>query len=269
MIRFVVCDIDGTLVGPDEVLSDDILLMKRQLEERGILFSVATGRTESMAEKFIGKPKLKVPYVACNGATVLQGSRVYRHLQFAAAPLRTFIEKADSLGLSVINTIDGIEYAWRDAPYILSQRARFGRYQTTRQFTEQEWQTLRLDKISIMSDRDDDDIAFLETMCRNLHDSEIGYTRYLDRSVEVVNHEATKASGVAFLAHLLGFTMAEVMFVGDHQNDMELIQAAGVGVAVGNSTEEVKASADYVCSQPCALGVREAVDRFLLQGARG
>ena len=97
MIRLVVCDIDCTLIDKDEVLPKEALEMKRKLEEKGVYFSLATGRTESMAQNYVDALDLSIPYVATNGATVVLKDKVVRRLQIPVLPLRPFIEKADSL----------------------------------------------------------------------------------------------------------------------------------------------------------------------------
>lgn len=262
MIRLVVCDIDCTLIDKDEVLPKEALEMKRKLEEKGVYFSLATGRTESMAQNYVDTLDLSIPYVATNGATVVLKDKVVRRLQVPVLPLRPFIEKADSLGMTIVFSINGKEWYWRDTTYLQAQRAQFGRYNDQHIFTEEEWNTLNIDKLSLFTDVYDDRVSILEKDAKLLPEV-YGYTRYVDRSIEIVHRDATKASGVEVLAESLGIEMKDVLFCGDHQNDMELIQAAGIGVAVANSTDDVKAVADYICRNRCFLGVKEAVDKFV------
>ena len=55
------------------------------------------------------------------------------------------------------------------------------------------------------------------------------------------------------------------MAIGDNSNDVPMIEAAGVGVAVANATDEAKAAADYVCEADNNAGaVAEAIERFVL-----
>jgi hydroxymethylpyrimidine pyrophosphatase-like HAD family hydrolase len=62
-------------------------------------------------------------------------------------------------------------------------------------------------------------------------------------------------------------TMATTMAIGDNLNDVDMLQSAGVSVAVSNSREEVKSIADYVTSLPAGRGVVEAL-RLLLDVKR-
>ena len=104
-------------------------------------------------------------------------------------------------------------------------------------------------------------IAILEDMCKTLSD-EYGFTRYTNKSVEIVNKDSTKASALRILAQHLEIDLKDIMAIGDHQNDIETLTEAGIGVAVGNATDEAKNSADFVAEGRCIDGVAEAVEKY-------
>jgi hypothetical protein len=64
----------------------------------------------------------------------------------------------------------------------------------------------------------------------------------------------------------LGFTVAETIAIGDNWNDVEMIEAAGLGVAMGHAPDGVRARADYVCGTAEEEGVRQVIERFVLEG---
>jgi Cof subfamily protein (haloacid dehalogenase superfamily) len=74
------------------------------------------------------------------------------------------------------------------------------------------------------------------------------------------------SKGTALLAMLdaLGVAPAETVAIGDNWNDLEMIVAAGLGVAMGHAPEGVRARADYVCGTAEEEGVREVIERFVL-----
>ena len=85
--------------------------------------------------------------------------------------------------------------------------------------------------------------------------------RYLEFNAEGVN----KGAGLLDLAARLGVPRNEVMAVGDNSNDVAMLEAAGLGVAVANATPEAKAAAGYVCAADNnAGGVAEAIEKFVL-----
>ncbi len=261
MIRLVVSDIDGTLFDKDEILDKEAVRLVQRLSGRGILFSLATGRVECMANHLAEKLGLRIPYVACNGATiVLNGKAIYRR-QVRLQPLMRLIAEADLSGCTIIYSQDGMESVWRETPYILRQREKFNRYGIVRRIGENEAKATYLDKLTILDENSTRSILRLESACRILG-REYGYTRYGDRAIEIVHSSATKATGVGRLAKMLAIGMDEVLFIGDHQNDIQLISEAGIGVAVANSTDDVKLAADYICRNGHMAGVIEAVERF-------
>lgn len=81
--------------------------------------------------------------------------------------------------------------------------------------------------------------------------------------LEFASPEVTKGSGLAFLAEPLGVTAEETVSFGDGENDVELLEWAGYGVAVANAHERVLAIADFVCPPVEEEGVAQVIDAYL------
>ena len=73
----------------------------------------------------------------------------------------------------------------------------------------------------------------------------------------------TKAAGLEFLAGRLGFAREQTVAFGDGENDVELVDWAGYGVAVANAHERVLAVADFVCPSVDEEGVAQVIEAFL------
>ena len=84
-----------------------------------------------------------------------------------------------------------------------------------------------------------------------------------DFFVDVNPREVNKGKGVAILARHLSVPMEQVMCIGDNENDLEMVEMAGIGVAMGNAVETVKCAADYVACDNDHAGVAEAIHRFI------
>lgn len=74
----------------------------------------------------------------------------------------------------------------------------------------------------------------------------------------------SKAVALTWLAQHYGFDISQTLVVGDGHNDIEMLQAAGLGVAMDNAAPEVKAVADVIVSSNAEDGVAEAIERFVL-----
>ncbi|MFO9689829.1 sugar-phosphatase [Weissella confusa] len=82
--------------------------------------------------------------------------------------------------------------------------------------------------------------------------------------LEFMHKDATKGSGLLTLADKLGIDQSETMALGDQQNDITMIEAAGLGVAMGNAVPEVKAVADVETTTQNTDGVGVAVEKWVL-----
>jgi len=89
-------------------------------------------------------------------------------------------------------------------------------------------------------------------------------TQAVPEYIEVLPLGASKGHGVQILLDDLGIQPEEMLAIGDGENDIEMLQMAGVGVAVENGRTAVKAIADYITSDNNHSGVAEAIEKFVL-----
>jgi HAD superfamily hydrolase (TIGR01484 family) len=89
--------------------------------------------------------------------------------------------------------------------------------------------------------------------------------RSADINIEIFVRGICKASGIKKVCELAGITSDQVMAVGDHHNDMEMLRSAGLGIAMGKADEEVKRAADGVTDTNERDGVAKAIQKYLLQ----
>jgi HAD superfamily hydrolase (TIGR01484 family) len=97
--------------------------------------------------------------------------------------------------------------------------------------------------------------------------SDLRITSSGNRYVEVAHPLSTKANALKILVQKWGVDPSKIMAVGDNYNDIEMLAACGVGVAVANAPAAVKQAAHYVCQREAAEGVVEAL-RLLLGEVR-
>ena len=71
-------------------------------------------------------------------------------------------------------------------------------------------------------------------------------TRWYDEGIDIISKDGGKANGIQKVLEFYGMTKEEIIAFGDSDNDMDMLEFAGIGVAMGNAEESVKAVADYV-----------------------
>lgn len=81
--------------------------------------------------------------------------------------------------------------------------------------------------------------------------------------LEFLNKKASKGTTLKELADILDISSENVMAIGDSGNDLDMVEYAGLGVAMGNATEEVKNAAQYITATSEENGVAEAIEKLL------
>jgi Cof subfamily protein (haloacid dehalogenase superfamily) len=94
-------------------------------------------------------------------------------------------------------------------------------------------------------------------------DGRLYISKSLPYFLEFASPDVTKAAGLDFLAEHIGFTHERTVAFGDGENDIELVEWAGYGVAVANAHERVKEEADFVCPSVDEEGVAQVLEAFL------
>jgi Cof subfamily protein (haloacid dehalogenase superfamily) len=103
----------------------------------------------------------------------------------------------------------------------------------------------------------------LEVELKAAFDGRLYISKSLPYFLELASPAVTKGSGLAFLAARLGFTPEQTVAFGDGENDVEMIEWAGYGVAMANGHDRVKALADWVCPPVTEEGVAQTIEAML------
>lgn len=109
------------------------------------------------------------------------------------------------------------------------------------------------------------DMELREEVLKSLPDEfpDLVITTSIVNNIEINSREATKGVALEKLAAYLGIPLESTMAFGDDTNDTTMLEAAGIGVAMGNAYDEVKQSADFVTSDCDENGVAYAINHFL------
>ena len=109
------------------------------------------------------------------------------------------------------------------------------------------------------------DLKDREPLCRELEqEPDIVITSSLYNNLEINASAATKGRALMWLADHLKIDRKATMALGDGGNDLSMIQTAGIGVAMANGLEEVKAAADFITLSNDEDGVAAAIEKIVL-----
>lgn len=267
-IKLVLMDVDGTLVTSDAHTFSRVVEQLRRLKGIGVNFSIATGRTLHGVGPVV-RQMLEVgaklpPMVTYNGAVVAFGERplVLKIRTIERSVFADLIRRCREAG------VEPLAYACTATPFGLAQEITFSENagQPTKEFNGSairhvpDLLTIEDDVVAVLIKKPDGPAgeALLAQFAHRFA-GELRVTTSGGPYIEICHPLGTKRNAMRELATLLGIETADVMAVGDNFNDLEMIEAAGVGVAVANAPAAVKAAAALVCSQNGAAGVVEAL----------
>lgn len=253
MIKAVFFDVDGTLVSHTrgEVSASTREAVSR-LKAKGIRCVVATGRHMSELRKLPVKDIGFDAYITLNGQlclgrdhTVISSSeitgvdkdRIIRLFEEKEIPI-ILVEK-DRMYINFVNR--EVEQTQKDISSDMPER---------REYTGGEiYQAIAY----VGKDRED----WLKNI---LPGSRI--TRWNDRAVDIISRNGGKVTGIKRYLKENHISAQESMAFGDGENDMEMLEFAGVGIAMGNAEDMVKKSADYVTDSVDNRGIENALRYF-------
>lgn len=238
--RLVALDVDGTVVDRDGKLPPAIRDAVSDLVEAGVLVVLATGRSWHGTQPIVGELRLpKGPSICSNGAVVVSYPpvEVLRTVTFdASEAVRKVLQRQP-------NTLVAVEEVGRG--YRVSGPFPDGDLTGEMIITDVEEMIAEPVTRVILRDPNSTDEDFVRLAADlGLHGCSyfIGWSAWLDIVPEGVN----KATALADVAVQHGIDRADVLALGDGRNDLEMLQWAGRGVALGEAPDEVKAIADHV-----------------------
>ena len=263
-IRFVLSDVDGTLLHPDHSLSQRTADAIRAMREAGVLFSLASGRPPKAMRHLIETFGIDVPVAGFNGGTLVNpdGSILVAHHLPAEAALITLALFSAEPDVEVWVFADG-DWLRRDPPGPMVQREADGLGYGPVVVESFEPYLDRVDKIVAASNNTQLLVeleAQLQPKVQGLAQVSRSQPVYLDVTAMLAN----KGEALKTLAEHLGAPLAQTAAIGDGGNDPAMFHVAGLSIAMGQAEETVKRQANVVTGSNVEDGAAEAFERFIL-----
>ncbi|MGE5658562.1 MAG: Cof-type HAD-IIB family hydrolase [Actinomycetota bacterium] len=269
-IQLLVVDIDGTIAGQSNQIREPVVQAIQAAQAKGIKVAIATGRMYRSAFRFHLAIASNLPLICYQGAYIKDPATdtLLRHLPVAkekAWQLLDHFEEPELRSLLSVHFYIDDRLHVREVTH------------ATRLYAERSGiepiavgdlrSTLTVEPTKVLALCDDPDA--IATLLSNLRQRYTPAELYLTTSVatffEATHPLANKGSAVGYLAEeLLGLAPENVMTIGDNFNDLEMISYAGIGVAMGNAPEAIKAAANWVAPSVEEDGAAAAIEEFLL-----
>lgn len=263
MIKVFVSDLDGTLFDEDHQLPSKSRSLITMLRQNGYRFGIATGRPRMSAETVIEDLEDLVDFAVFeNGAEAYDftnGTQIFQYPLDRVAALEV-IANARKFNLNPTLTVNDKMYT--------DDGSRFEGYDS------------KIRNILVVGDVtlavQDAQAKILVNGTPEVLQPLIDYTKAVGNPaykavktgtdlLEFMDPRVNKTLGIQWYLENHGLTMENVVAFGDNDNDVEMIEAAQIGVAVKNATDSVKAVARMHCDSNIENGVYKFITQFLEQ----
>ncbi|MCH4172416.1 MAG: sugar-phosphatase [Lactobacillus sp.] len=267
-IKLVAIDMDGTLLDDHQQITPENIAAIQKADAAGVQIVLASGRPLAGLKQYLTQLQLwqKDRYtITFNGALVQENATDKTILEHTVplATFKTFANLAQELNLHIhaedkdrmytpnrdISKYTVIESALVDLPLY---------YRTLDEFPPD----THFSKVMMIDEPD------LINAAEPKIPADLKKAYYIVKStpyfLEVMNRQVSKGKALNELADYLGFEQSEVMAIGDQGNDLSMVQYAGMGVAMANAIDTVKASATIQTASNNDSGVAQAINQYVL-----
>ncbi|MEH6957137.1 Cof-type HAD-IIB family hydrolase [Neobacillus drentensis] len=240
-IKLVALDMDGTLLNNKGQISEANRQAIQAAKDQGVFVVLSTGRSITTCREHADSLELNSYLVTVNGSEIWD-------------------EKRELVERNLVKS-DLVEWMWG-----LTQQhnTKFWAISTVRNWHNEMPEDLHTFEWMKFGFNIDDDATRALILNELQAKGEFELSNSTLKNIEVNPTGINKAKGLGIVCSRLGLDMKNVMAVGDSLNDLAMIKAAGLGVAMGNAQDTVKESADWVTASNEEDGVAQAIRKWIL-----
>lgn len=268
--KMIYSDLDGTLLNSKKEISKVNRDVISKLDEKGIIFGIATGRIYPAAKMYSKELNLNSPIICCNGALVVDprnGHAVISNTieNSKVKEIISIIKKYDVyFHFYTIDTIYAEEekYIVKYFKELSKDKEEDEKVKTVVKSSIEDLITdeMEIFKVGVFVDDSLESNNMIKELL--LIEGVSGY-KSLGYMFDIVLNGVDKGRALEQLGELLNVKREEIMVFGDNENDINMIKYAGMGIAMENAGEDVKSVSDYIAKSNNEDGIFHAVEHFI------
>jgi len=266
MYKAVFLDMDGTLLRSDHSISEETKGVIRHLTASGVPVTLVSARPlNAILPTFnsIGLPDGS-PLVSLNGSYIVEGGVPVFEAEIDLATTEAVSQQVRPFKATIAYYLQKEWYAERSDSWTDYEQRIMDVKIKVAPLAELigQWAARGIGPNKMMVMSDPESIAQTQTQLLAAYNGRLNIYPSKPTYLEVMDPRGSKSNAVKFLIDRMKIDRSEVIAMGDNYNDREMIEFAGMGVAMGNAPDEIKAAADHVTDTNNNDGVRKALEKF-------
>ena len=264
VIGLVALDLDGTIMGHDLRISDRVHQVVRAVQQRDVVVTLATGRMFSAALPFAQLLAITAPLICYQGGWIqAPDGGVLRREILPPALVQSVLEVAQNRSWHTVVYVDGM---------IMMEEKRYPQIFYTQLIGPDV--VVQPDLAAVLQNQPADKMLFVAEPEEILNIARFLVPRFGKMAevfqshrmlIELVPKSVNKGQALTWLAAHLQVPRQAVLAIGDQENDIPMIEWAGVGIAMGNAAPAVQQVADWTAPTLEQEGAAVALERFVLR----
>lgn len=261
-IELIAVDMDGTLLTDDKTITEKTKAAIHRADEAGIKVIIATGRMFEAAVFYAEELNMNVPLICFNGGQIrecISGKVLFEKLMNPDIA-QEILQYCHQKGLHTQIYCNGNVYTDKlnESSHWYAKIIR----RPVLEIGEKLW-TEKHNTYKILAMTRTEDFAEQWLDLAQKFDGKVEITTSNTNFLEILIPGINKWDAVKNLAAQYNIKPEEIMCIGDSSNDLPMVANAGVGVAMGNASEDVKKAAKIIVADNNHDGVAEAIEPFL------
>lgn len=262
-IRLVLADVDGTLVTKDKILTERANAAVHKLHERDILFAITSGRPPRGMQMLIAPLKLTTPIAGFNGG-------VFTNPDLSVIEAHTIEPAAAAHAVELIRKAGLVAWLYTPETWFVPdlKGPHVDREAWTVKFPPQLLENFdgHLDHaVKIVGVSDDlGAVQKAEEICQKELRGTVSAQRSQPYYLDVTHTSANKGGVADFLSKRLKIPLEEMAALGDMPNDVPMFEKCGLSIAMGQSSPEVQAKANFITAGYEDEGFAKAIEKHFL-----
>ena len=267
--KLIAIDMDGTLLNSNNKVSERTRRAILKAGEKGVYVILATGRILSSAIKYSYKMNLKTPIISSNGAIVIdENENIIYEKSIHKSTVEDITKLADENNLYYHFYTKDSFYSNQYVKDIIEfynprntkqeDKIKFNLYKDIKEIVDRNIEVYKF----IFIDNDTKKLYKLREELKSVKN--INTCSSWSNNVEVMQKGVSKGNSLKYLCERLDISREDVIAIGDNENDLSMIDFAGLGVSMGNGGEKVKSIADVITSTNDDDGVAKIIEKYIL-----
>ena len=261
MIKLVATDIDGTILIPEGEFTQGVKECITKLCSKGIKVVLVTGRMHAAAGMIAKDLGLDTPVVSYQGGLIKHSGKTLYEKCITEEQTERVLEWAKSEKIHINLYNDDVLYSESDCYEVQRYCNNLHTEFTEKSFCEIEKN--KINKLLAIDYNNPERINKYEKELPSLF-SDLYIVKSTPYFLEFSNKEASKYCAVKYLQNYYDLDESEILTIGDQNNDIALLKAGGIRVAMGNATEELKKVATHITDTVYNDGFVKAMEQFCL-----